>query len=65
MTFTVVRAVREAEAPASEPSDKLQGTIHHAMPLSPAAMDLPYAEQVIRLDFVSGDFARTIPSGLS
>jgi hypothetical protein len=65
MTFTVVPAVREAEAPTSEPGQKLQVTMHRAMPLRPATMDLPYAEQVIRLDFGSGDFARTIPGGLS
>ncbi len=65
MTFTVVRSVRGAETPASERGEKLQGTIHHAMPLRPAAMDLPYAEQVIRLDFVSSDFARTITGALA
>ena len=64
MTFTVVRAVREAEATASGP-EKLQATMPHAMPLRSASMDLPYAEQVIRLDFVSSDFAETIPGGLS
>ncbi len=61
----MVRAVAEAEAPASECGEQLRGTIHHAMPLRPAAMDLPYAEQVIRLDFVSSDFARTITGALS
>jgi hypothetical protein len=65
MTFTVVRAVRAAEATTLEAREKLQGTVAHAMPARPLAMDLPYAEHVIRLNFVSDDFARTIPGGLS
>jgi len=65
MTYTVALAIQEAEAPASEPSEKLQGTMYYAISLRPAALDLPYAEQVIRLDFVSSDFAETIPGGLS
>ena len=65
MTFTVVRAVRETGTTTTKPCEKLHGTAHHAMPLRPAAMDLPCTEQLIRLEFGSGDFARTIPGGLS
>ena len=65
MTFTVVRAVREAEATATEGHGKLEGTVALAMLLRPAAMDLPYAEEVVRLDFVSSEFKPTVPGGLS
>ena len=64
MTFTVVRSVREAGATVPEPSERLQRSTGQAMPLLPGAMELPYAEQVIRLDFHNGDFACTVPGGL-
>ena len=65
MTFTVVRAVRGAEPARFEPGGRLQRTVQNAA--SPAAMpmDLPYAERVIRLDFTSADFPKTIPGSLS
>ena len=70
MNFTVVRAVRGTEPTASEPreqkrSDKLQGIIHGAVPMPPAAMDLPYSDVVVRLDFVSAEFERTTPGRLA
>ncbi len=66
MTFTVVRAVREAAATIPPgPSDKLHRTAPQAMPMRPLAMDLPRAEELIRLDFDSADFAPTTPGGLA
>ena len=65
MTFTVVRAVRETELTVSEPGGQLRGRLHQAVPMRPAAMELPYAEQTIRLDFTSADFSETIPDDLS
>ena len=35
-----------------------------SVPASGAPMDLPYAEQMLRLDFVNVDFAETVPGGL-
>jgi hypothetical protein len=63
MNFTVVRPVRERSADA--PSEKLQLLVQSAaLPIAAAAMDLPYADRVVRLDFISGDFPRTIPGAL-
>lgn len=61
MTFTVTRAVRGADSNASEPRDRLQRVLQSTSP-SPAGMDLPYAEEVLRLDL--RDFAVTVPSAL-
>jgi hypothetical protein len=36
-----------------------------SVPASGAPMDLPYAERVLHLDFVSIDFAATVPGDLS
>lgn len=58
MTFTVTRAVRAAETPATEPADSLRQTIRTAPQMS-ASMDLPYAEEVLHLDL--RDFAETVP----
>jgi hypothetical protein len=65
MTFTVVRAVRGAEPTTSEPGGKLQRTVQNAVSTTATAMDLPYAERVIRLDFTSADFPQTTPGSLS
>ncbi len=63
MTFTVVRAVRGAELTAPEHSDKPQRLLNTAAPLICAAvMDIPYVEEVLRLDL--SDFAKTIPGAL-
>ena len=34
------------------------------MPVSGAPMDLPYADQTLRLDFMTADFASTVPADL-
>jgi hypothetical protein len=65
MAFTVVRAVRAAETTTLEVSEALQGTALHAMPQRASAMDLPFAEQVIHLDFAGAAFATTVPGTLS
>jgi hypothetical protein len=65
MTFTVVRAVRGVESTAGpDPVEKLRRSIGIDAPARAAAMDLPFAEAVIRLDFVSNDFPKTVPGGL-
>ena len=64
MTFTVVRAVRGAETVASEPVEKLLKTGSASVPVSGAPMDLPYADQTLRLDFMTADFASTVPADL-
>ena len=58
MSFTVTRAVRGVESPATEPADKLQRAVI-ATPAFSASMDLPYAEEVLHLDL--SDFAETVP----
>jgi hypothetical protein len=63
MIFTVVRAVRGAESTASEQPDKPRRLVEIAAPsIAAAAMDIPYVEEVLRLDL--NDFPRTIPGGL-
>ena len=64
MTFTVVRAVRGIEPTESEPLDKLKRrpTAVTALSVPVAAMDIPFAEEVIRLDL--REFPRTIPGSL-
>lgn len=58
MTFTVTRAVRDADSTARKPADRLQRAIR-TMPTRSANMDLPYAEEVLHLDL--SDFAETVP----
>ena len=66
MTFTVVRAVRGFESTtAADAVDKMRKSVASPVPVRAAAMDLPYAETVIRLDFISADFPKTIPDLLS
>jgi hypothetical protein len=65
----LVRDVRSAEPTTSEPhekkpAEKLQGSVHRAIRMPAVAMDLPYADRVIRLDFAAADFERTAPGGL-
>jgi hypothetical protein len=63
MTFTVVRPVRGPGPTASEYQDKLQRLVRTVAPSIPsAAMDIPYAQEVIRLDL--SEFPRTIPGSL-
>jgi hypothetical protein len=61
MTFTVVRAVRGANAAAAEPGDKLGRAIESRLP-APGRMDLPFTKDVLRLDL--SDFAPTDPGPL-
>jgi hypothetical protein len=60
-TFTLVRAVRGADVPATTLADGQQGAGRTLLP-SPAAMDLPLAEELLRLDL--GDFVKTVPGTL-
>jgi hypothetical protein len=63
MIFTVVRAVREADATAPENADKPSRLVGAAVrSIAAAAMDIPYVDEVLRLDL--GDFPRTIPAAL-
>ena len=64
MTFTVVRPVRDVESTAAaEYQAKLQRLVRTMTPsIRAAAMDIPYAEEIIRLDL--GEFPRTIPGAL-
>ena len=48
----------------SEPAEKLLKTGAGSVPVSAAAMDLPCADQLLRLDFMSADFASTVPGDL-
>lgn len=58
MTFTVTRAVRGADSPATEPAERLQRAVG-ITPDLPASMDLPCAEELLHL-YLS-DFAETVP----
>ena len=64
MTFTVVRAVRGIESTAAaEYQDKLQRLVRTLAPSVPAAaMDIPYADELIRLHL--DEFPRTVPGAL-
>ena len=63
MTFTVVRAVREAESTAPEHGEKPRKLLNTAAPLiGMAAMDIPYVGETLRLDL--SDFVKTIPDAL-
>ena len=63
MNFTVVRPVRGSDLSPSRPAEGL-GRVSRLPPppRSPAAMDLPYADEVLHLEI--GEFAETIPDGL-
>jgi hypothetical protein len=63
MNFTVVRAVRGSDLSPPRPSEGLRRVSLLAPPPgSPAAMDLPYAEEVLHLEI--SDFPKTIPGAL-
>ena len=65
MKFTVVPPVRAVEAALSQSTEKLRPIAHSDVPSRSATMDIPFAETVIRLDFLSTDFQETIPATLS
>ena len=61
MNFTVVRAVRGSDLSPSRPTEgwgRGSASFHR----SPAAMDLPYADEVLHLEI--SDFPETIPGAL-
>ena len=63
MNFTVVRAVRGSDLSPLRPTERLgRVSLLPPPPVSPAAMDLPYADEVLHLEI--GDFPKTIPGGL-
>ena len=63
MNFTVVRAVRGSDLSPTRPTEALgRISLPPAPPRSPAAMDLPYADEVLHLEIT--DFPNTIPSAL-
>jgi hypothetical protein len=63
MTFTVVRPVRSVEPTDPEQLEKPQRLFATLAPSIPAAaMDIPYAEVLIRLDL--SEFPTTIPGAL-
>jgi len=63
MNFTVVRAVRGSDLSPSRPTEALgRISLLPTPPRSPAAMDLPYADEVLHLEIT--DFPKTIPSAL-
>jgi hypothetical protein len=64
MKFTVVSPVRAAEWELPQLTEKLRPITHSDVPSRSAAMDIPLAEIVIRLDFLSTDFQETIPATL-
>jgi hypothetical protein len=64
MNFTVVRAVRGSDLNPARPTEGW-GRVSLLPPPpagSPAAMDLPYADQVLHLEI--SDFPKTIPGAL-
>ena len=63
MRFTVTPPVRAAES-ARQPSEKLRPITHSDVPSRSVTMDIPLAETLIRLDFLSTDFQETIPATL-
>ena len=63
MNFTVVRAVRGSDLSPPRPAEGLRRVSSlPARPGLPAAMDLPYAEEVLHLEI--SDFPNTIPGTL-
>ena len=64
MNFTVVRAVRGSDLSPPRPTEGW-GRVSLLPPPphgSPAAMDLPYADEVLHLEL--GDFPKTVPGAL-
>jgi|KBSMisStaDraftv2_1062788.scaffolds.fasta_scaffold24331_2 hypothetical protein len=64
MKFTVVPPVKAAESAPSQPIEKLRPITHSDVPSRSTTIDIPLAETVIRLDFLSADFQETIPGTL-
>ena len=64
MKFRVVPPVRAAESMLSVPTQKLRPVTHSDVPSQSVTMDIPLAETLIRLDFLSTDFQETIPATL-
>ena len=63
MNFTVVRAVRGSDLSPLRSDEGLRRVSPPAPPPgSPAAMDLPYADEVLHLEI--GEFPKTIPGAL-
>ena len=63
MNFTVVRAVRGSDLSPPRPSEGLRRATSLPSPAaSPAAMDLPYVDEVLHLDL--SEFAETVPGFL-
>ena len=63
MNFTVARAVRGSDLSPPRPSEGLRRATPLPSPAgSPAAMDLPYVEEVLHLDL--SEFAETVPGFL-
>lgn len=62
MKITIVRSVRGAEL--QEPIDRLRTTTESVGNSRAHTMDLPYADRLIRLDFMSADFPKTVPGQL-
>ena len=64
MKFTKIPPVRACESALSQSTEKLTPITHSDVPSRSATMDIPFAETVIRLDFLSTDFEETIPATL-
>ena len=64
MKFTVVPPVRATEAALPQLTEKLRPITHSDVPSRSTTIDIPLAETVIRLDFLSADFQETIPGTL-
>ena len=64
MKFTVVPPVKAAESAPSQPIEKLRPITRSDVPSRSTTIDIPLAETVIRLDFLSADFQETIPGTL-
>ncbi len=64
MSFTVVRAVRGSDLSSPSPSEGLRRVSLLPPPptRAPAAMDLPYADEVLHLEV--SDFPKTVPGNL-
>ena len=63
MNFTVVRAVRGSDLSPPAPTERLGRTsVLPPAAAAPAAMDLPFAEEVLHLEI--GDFPKTVPGAL-
>jgi len=63
MNFTVVRAVRGSDLSPPKPGERLgRVSLLPPSPGSPAAMDLPYADELLHLDI--SEFPKTVPGSL-